>query len=167
MMKNTNLTTQASSGIVLFALLSAMVQADSVRHSELHPFELDGANASITASEALVQGMIEAELDAAEDQAIWEIDIVNEANQVITVEVDARSGQIISTRQDDNTELTAADVVQLAKAIDAVMAVEKGALVEADQEHEHGNVIWEVATKGESNRNSRIRIDPETGEILV
>ena len=166
-MKKSTLAAQGGTGIVFLALLSAIAQADSVRYSDVSTLELDMANAAIAASETIAGDIIEAELEMDDDKAIWEIDIVNDANQVITVEVDGQTGQILSTEADDDTELTYTDALSLAKAIEIVAAVEKGALVEAELEHEHGKLIWEVETLGNSNQETKFRINAETGEILI
>ena len=166
-MKKTTLAAQGGTGIVVFALLSVLVQVDSVRYSDISMLELDMANAAMAASEAIAGDIIEAELEMDDGRAIWEIDIVNDANQVITVEIDGQTGQILSTKTDDDTVLMHADTLSLEKAIDIVTSVEKGALVEAELEHENGNLIWEVETLGNSNQETKFRIHAETGEILI
>jgi len=166
-MKKTTLAAQGGTGIIVLALLSALAQANSVRYSDISMLELDMASAAIAASEAIVGDIIEAELEMDDAKALWEIDIVNDANQVITVEVDGQSGQILSTRFEGNTELTHADVLSLANAIDIVKAVEKGALVEAELEQDHGEMIWEIETLGDNNQEMKFRVHAETGEILI
>lgn len=166
-MKKSTLAAQGGTGIVVLALLSALAQAEPARYSEISSLELDMANAAIAASEAIAGDIIEAELEMDDGIAIWEIDIVNDTNQVITVEVDGQTGQVLSTKTDNDIELKHTDALSLAKAIDIVMAVEKGILIEAELEREHGEVIWEVETLGNSNQETKYRIHAETGEILI
>lgn len=166
-MKKATLAAQGGTGIVALALLTAMVQADTTQYGDINALEFDMANAAMVASEAIAGDIIEAELDVDDGQSIWEIDIVNDANQVITVEVDAQTGLVISTESDDDTAPEHVDALSLARAIEVVRAVENGALVEAELEHEHGELIWEVETLGNGNQETKFRINAETGEILI
>lgn len=166
-MKKTTLAAQASSGFVALALLTALVQADSIRHGDISDVELDMVEAAIAATEFMAGNIIEAELEMEDGNVIWEIDIVNNNNQVITVEVDGQTGQILSTDIDDDNKLQHVDAIRLAKAIDIVKAVEEGALVEAELDSDHGSLIWEVETLGNNNQESKFRINAETGEILI
>lgn len=165
-MKKSSLAAQGGAGIVALALISALAQADSVRYGDLDSVELTMADAALAAKSAIVGNIIEAELELEESQTIWEIEIVNEANQVIKVEVDGQTGLILSTQSDDDDAPDNIDALSLAKAIDIVKAVESGALIEAELEHEGGDMIWEIDTLGDDNQESTYRINAQTGEIL-
>lgn len=166
-MKKSTLAAQGGTGIVVLALLSALAQADSVQYSDISTLELQMADAVVAASGAIAGDVIEAEFEMNDAKAIWEIDIVNEANEVVTIEIDGQTGQILSTDTDDDSAPSYPGALSLAKAIELVLAVEKGALVEAELEHENGKLIWEVETLGNSSQESKFRIDAETGEILT
>lgn len=165
-MKKSSLVTQGGAGIVALVFISAISHADSVRYSDLSPLELTMADAAIAAKSAIVGNIIEAELEWEDTQAIWEIEIVNEANQVISVEVDGLTGQILSTESDDDKAPDSVDALSLAKAIDIITAIEGGALIEAELEQDGGDLIWEVETLGDDNHESAYRIHAQTGEIL-
>jgi len=120
------------------------------------------------AASAVITGtVIEAELELEDDGVVWEIEIVNAADQVVTVEVDGETGQILSTDTDDDTDLSYVDALSLARAIEVVKAVETGALIEAELEHEDGTLIWEIESLDQSDRESKFRVHAETGEILI
>ncbi len=166
-MKKTTLAAQTSAGIAVLALLSAMVQADSKRFSDISQIDFDMENAAIAATMATTGEIIEIELEMDEAKAVWEVDIVNETNQVVTVEIDGQTGKVLSTNTDDDEVTPLANAVNLSQAVNIVKAIEQGLIVEAELENEDGLLMWELETIGTSNEETKIRINAETGEVLI
>ena len=167
-MKKTTLAAQTGAGIAVLALVTALAQADSVSYNEAKQLEVDIENAAIAASEAMTGEIIEIELEMDNAKAVWEVDIVNAANQVVTVEIDGQTGEILSTSTDDDDEAIAlVNAVDLSQAINIVKAVEQGAIVEAELETEDGLLIWEVESIGASDQETKFRVDAQTGEVLI
>jgi len=166
-MKKATLAALGCSATTALALVAAMAQADSVSQKDISALEFDMASAAMAASAVITGTVIEAELELEDDGVVWEIEIVNAADQVVTVEVDGETGQILSTDTDDDTDLSHVDALSLARAIEVVKAVETGALIEAELEHEDGTLIWEIESLDQSDRESKFRVHAETGEILI
>lgn len=166
-MKKTTLAAQGTAGIAALALLVTFVQADSVRYSELSEINIDIENAALAAVQSSAGEVIEIELELDDKQLVWEVDIVNEANEVVTVEVDGKTGAVISTELDDDTPISLANAVSLAQAIEIVKAVEQGAIVEAELESDDGELIWEVESINADNQETKFRVNAQTGEILI
>lgn len=166
-MKKSTIAAQSSAGIAALALLTTLTHADSLRYSELSSVELDMQNAAMVASEATAGDIIEIELETDDAKAVWEIDIVNDSNQLITVEIDGQTGEVLSTSVDDDTAMPLVSAVSLSQAIDVVKAVEQGAIIEAELEHDDGVLIWEVESIDSNNQESTFRVNAETGEILI
>ena len=162
-------TTQAAiggTGIIALALLAAAAQAKSVGYSEVTGLNIGMQAAAVAAQQGVTGEVIEVELELGNDQSIWEIDIVSEANQVMTVKVDGHTGQILETETDDDAAPSFDNAVSLNKAIDVIKAIEAGALIEAELENEHGELVWEIETVNEDNTESEFRVHALTGEIL-
>ena len=166
-MKKTTLAAHTGAGIAVLALLSAMAQADSMRYSEIAQIEFDMENAALAASKVMAGEIIEIELEMDDAKAVWEVDIVNEANQLVTVEIDGQTGEVLSTNTDDDAAMPLANAVNLSQAVNIVKAVEQGVIVEAELENDDGLLIWEVETIGAGNEETEFRIDAETGEVLI
>lgn len=162
-------TTQAAiggTGIIALALLTAAAQAESVRYTDVTGLNVGMQAATAAAQQGITGEIIEAELELENDQSVWEIDIINEANQVMTVNVDGHTGQILKTESDDDAAPNLDNVVSLNKAIDIIKAIETGALIEAELENEHGELVWEIETVNEDDTESEFRVHALTGEIL-
>jgi len=101
-MKKSTIAAQGGAGIAVLALLTTLAQADSARYSELNNIEIDMHHAANAAIEASAGEVIEIELEMDDSSAVWEIDIVNEANQLVTVEIDGQTGQVLSTKWDSD-----------------------------------------------------------------
>lgn len=164
-MKKSTLAAQGTASIAALALLTTLAQADSVRFSDIDSLALDMTDAARLASEANAGKIIEIEME--ESNTVWEVDIVNEANLVTTLKIDGQTGEILSTRSDDDTEIWFTTALDLAQAIDIVKAVEQGALIEAELEYDDGALVWEIESISDADQESKFRIDAHTGEILV
>lgn len=169
-MKKTTLAATGGMGLVAMALLAAPTHGDS-RHGEQLLPEVDMAAAAIIAGQSIAAEVVEIELESHDNKSIWEIDMVDQENRAITVEVDGISGEILSHRIEDSYEqgdaLDLLDSITLAKAIEVVAAVEKGALIEAELEHEAGELIWELELLDDTNDEKHVRINAATGELLL
>ena len=167
-MKKTTLAAQTGAGIAVLALLTAMAQADSIKYSDINEIGFDMENAAMAASEAMTGEIIEIELEMDNNKAIWEVEIVNETNQVVTVEIDGQTGEILSTNtDDDDAEMSLSNAVNLSQAINIVKAVEQGVIVEAELESEDGLLIWEVESISANDQETKFRVNAETGEVLI
>lgn len=166
-MKKSTLAAQSGASIAVIALLTSLAQADSARYNEINSVEFDMENAATAAIEASTGEVIEIELEMDDATPVWEVDIVNEANQLVTVEIDGQTGKVLSTSWDDDAVEPLINAVSLSQAINIVKAVEQGAIVEAELENEDGNLIWEIESIGTSNHQTKFRVDAETGEIII
>lgn len=166
-MKKSTLAVQGVSGALLLTLISAFSQADSISYEKVNTLKVNMADAAQMASQAMPGSIVEAELEVDDDKVIWEIELVDDSEQILKVEIDANTGLILSTELDDEHELQHADVISLANAIDIIMAVESGALIEAELENENNDLIWEIETLGNNEQENKYRIRAETGEILI
>ena len=168
-MKKSTLAAQGGVGIAVIALLTTLVQADSIQYNDLNNVDVDINNAAIAANTVTAGEIIEIELEMEDKTAIWEVDIIDENNQLVTVEIDGQTGTVLSTNldNDDDAKMLPAYAVSLAQAIDIVRSIEQGAIVEAELEHEDGNLIWEVESISTSDNETKFRVDAETGEILI
>lgn len=165
-MKNTAWVAHSTVGIAALALLTTLAQADAPRYSDINNLALDMANAVTEASKVDPGDIIDIELEMEDSKAVWELDIVTAANQVITVEIDGQTGEILSTKTDDDTDVSSIDALNLSQAIAIVKAVEQGAMVEAELENDDGALIWEIESIDAGNQPSKYRVDAQTGEIL-
>lgn len=166
MNKTTKRAAVAASGIVALTLLSAFTHADSVQYADTLSLNTTVDEAATVALNTVSGTLIEAELEMDEGRAIWEIDIVNDANQVVSVEIDGHTGQLLGTESSDHSVPVLGDVVSLSQAIDMVRSVDNGALVEIELEDDDDQWIWEVETIDEANQEREFRIDGLTGEII-
>ncbi len=165
-MKKTTLAAQGGAGVVGLALLASLVQADSINYGDVAKLDIDMRSAVAAASGAVAGSVIEAELEMEDSTSIWEIEIVDESNRVMVVEVDGITGEVLSTRADDDDYEQHFAAINLTDAINIVRTIESGALVEAELELENGDLVWEVESLSQNNDEARVRIHSETGEIL-
>jgi len=166
-MKKSTLALQGVSGALLLTLISAYSHSNSITYDKANTLKFNMADAAQTASLAIPGSIVEAELEVDDDKVIWEIELIDDNQQIFKVEIDANSGLILSTKLDDDHELQNADVISLASAIDIIMAVENGALIEAELEKQNNDLIWEIETLGSNEQENEYRIHAETGELLI
>ncbi len=167
MMNKSALAAQGAVSIALMGVLVSLSQADSVRYSDIEQLELDMETATVVASDAISGRVIEAELEKDDDKTIWEVDILSNSKQLVTVEIDGQSGQLLSMKTDNQDEPALVDTLSLSKAIEIVKAVEQGTIVEMELEIEGGNLVWEVESLSADNKETKFRVDAHTGEILL
>jgi len=166
MNKKTRQATVAISGVVALTLLSAFAHAHSDGNPDTHKLNTNIEQAATAALSSVNGTIIEAELELDDNYAVWEIEIVDESNKVVNVEVDGYTGQILSTESSDDVAPNISKVVSLNQAIDIVRAVDNGALIEMELEHNDDQLIWEIETIGDDSEESDYRINAVTGEFL-
>ena len=155
-----------ATGITAFMLFGAFSHADSPQYAETVGLNTQ-LNEAVSLALTQVDGaLIEAELELEDDQSIWEIEIVDEANQIFSVEVDALSGEIVHTESSDDIAPSLSNVISMEQAIELVKALDNGTLIEVELEEEDDQLVWEIETLSEDNQESEVRIDGMTGEIL-
>ncbi len=168
-MKKTTVAAQTGAGIAALALLAAFAQADSISYSDINNVEINIENAAMAASAVTPGEIVEIELEMDNKEAIWEVEIVNAANQVVTVEINGQTGEILSTSadDDDDAEMPLTYAVNLSQAVDIIRAVEQGAIIEAELENDDGLLIWEVESISDNDKETTFRINAQTGEVLI
>jgi len=166
MNKKTKSVTVAASGIIALVLLSALSHADSRQYSDTLNINTS-INEAASLALATVNGtLIEAELELDEGQAIWEFEIVDEANQVVCVEVDGATGEIVHTGHSDDVAPSLSNVISLEQAIELVNDIDNGALIEMELEEQADKLVWEVETLNQDNQELEYKIDAVSGEII-
>lgn len=166
MKKRTTQAAVAGTGIVALTLMCAFAQADSISYAkaqELNTSIEEAANAALTSVSGTI---IEAELEFDDNLAVWEFDIVDEANQVMSVEIDGKTGSVLSVESTDDVAPDVTDALSWQQAIEMVRAVENGALIEMELENDDDQLVWEIETVGQNNDESELRVHGITGEIL-
>lgn len=156
----------AASGIVVLTLLSAFTHAESVSYSQAQSVNTAIEEAAQVALNTVPGTLIEAELEMDDGRAVWEIDIVDAANQVVSVEVDGQTGQVLGTKSCDHSAPVTGEVFSMAQAIDMVRAVDSGVLVEVELENDDDQLIWEIETISEDRHERAFRIDGISGELI-
>jgi len=166
MNKKTKSMTVVVTSIAALTLLSAFSHADSRQYTDTLAINTDIDEATSVVRTSVGGTLIEAELELENDRAIWEIEVVDEANQVISVEVDGATGEIIDTQRSDEVAPSLSNVITMEQAIELVQAVENGALVEVELEEEDGSLIWEIEMLDKHNQESEFRVDGVSGELI-
>ncbi|MBX2835479.1 MAG: PepSY domain-containing protein [Gammaproteobacteria bacterium] len=169
---NKTVATQSALGIAAVTLLVTLAQADSKsdRLRAIDALELDLTEAAALATESNPGNIIEAEFEVEDDRGIWEIEIVNAANQTVSVEVDGLTGEILASEiedDDDERPLNLTDTINLETAINVVKAIESGAVIEAELEDEHGELVWEVEALNANQEKIKVHVNAYTGEVLI
>jgi len=166
MKNNTTRAITAVSCMGGLALLAAIVEADTVRYGDVYGLETNMEQAAIIALGTAAGDIIEAELERDDGKSVWEIEIVGESSQIIEVEIDSQTGEVLHTETDEDENFGGVYSVNLAKAIDIVRSVENGALIEAELEHESGELVWEIEAINSLDEELEYRVNATTGEIL-
>ena len=148
--------------LVLFGVLS---HAGSIKLDKVENLGTDLESAVATALAAHPGDVIEVELEIQRKRSIWEVEIVDETNQVFEIEIDGMTGEIVETEREDDSAPLMTDITGLSSVIEIVRTVENGALIEIELEDEDGVPYWEVTTIGENSKNTKYRIHGLTGEI--
>lgn len=163
---NKTITKRIAGGtsIAALLLLGTVTHAGSIKMDDVVSFGTDLESAVATALAEQPGDVIEVELEIEHKRSTWEIEIVDETNQVF--EIDGATGEIVETeREDDDSAPLMTDITGLNSVIEIVRTVENGALIEIELEDEDGVPYWEVTAISENSKNTRYRINGLTGEI--
>ena len=163
---NKKSTLAATGAISLVALISisAAVDAHSVRHADISKLELSMLDAANLARGEITGEIIEAELENEDGRLLWEFEFADQGNQVISIEMDANSGQILDTESDDEMSPDLSNVLNLQQVLDLLALPDNSVLTEAELENENGQLIWEIKSIDSQDRKSRVKIDALTGQ---
>ncbi len=163
---NKKRVTIAAMGIAAITLLSALSHAGSRQYTDTSALNTGLDEATTIALTSVGGALIEAELEFDDDRAIWEIEIVDEANQVVSVEIDGTTGEIVNTEHSDDDAPGLSSTISMEQAIELVRGAENGVIIEVELEEENDTVIWEIEVLDEQNKESEFRVDGITGELL-
>jgi len=164
---NKTITKRVAGGtsIAALALVAVVTNASSIKMDDVANLGTDLESAVATALAEQPGDVIEVELEIERRRPIWEIEIVDEANQVFEIEIDGVTGNIVGTEREDDTAPVMTDITDLNSVIEVVRTVEDGALIEIELENEDGETYWEVTAIDESSKKSKYRVNSVTGEI--
>ena len=98
--KKTLAATLATAGVIGAASF-AVADAGKSEYQQLADANIQFNDAIEIAMTAVPGKVFEAELDMEDKQAIWEVEILSAENQVVELEIDATSGEILSQEIDD------------------------------------------------------------------
>lgn len=166
MNKKIALTSIGAASVAALLAAAAVVKADAVRYDDINGLGTDMQSVTVAALAANPGEIVEVEFEIEDNQSIWEIELVDESKQIISMEIDGITGEILQTEIDDDAAPNMADVIALQQAIDTVLALETGALIEAEFEVDDGIPVWEIETLNADNKKFEYRVDGVTGDIL-
>ncbi|NEB37097.1 PepSY domain-containing protein [Streptomyces sp. SID14515] len=124
----------------------------------------------------------EAELDRDDDdhggRAVWELDVRGSDRNWHDVTVDAATGKVLKTRDDDNDDrdrhAPRSSAVTLNQAADAALKTAPGAVTSIDLDDDdddnggRGDVLrWDVDITGKDGKQHELRVDAKTGKVTV
>ncbi|MYT35308.1 peptidase M4 [Streptomyces sp. SID8356] len=150
-----------------------------------------GTTTTITLDQAVaaalksVPGTVtEAELDDDDDdhggRTVWELDVHGSDKKWHDVTVDATTGKVLKTRQDDDNDdrdrhAPRSAPVTLNAAADAALKTAPGRITSIDLDDDdddddgrRGNVLrWDVDITGKDGRHHELKVDAKTGKVTV
>ncbi|MDX5573218.1 PepSY domain-containing protein [Streptomyces sp. ID01-9D] len=126
----------------------------------------------------------EAELDDDDDdhdgRAVWELDVRGSDSTWHDVTVDATTGKVLKTRDDDNDDrdrhAPRSAAVTLNQAAAAALKTAPGTITSIDLDDDdddddnggRGDVLrWDVDITGKDGRQHELRVDAKTGKVTV
>jgi uncharacterized membrane protein YkoI len=159
------LTTGAS--LLTLAIATAIASQKVEDYGSLAAASVDLANAASIVYQQSEGTIVEAELEMEDGSLVWEVEMVDAANNLIKFDVDGSSGEILSTRiDDDGFENNVADAITLNAALELISPIEQGVLIEAELEHEDDGVVWEFELVNADNKEVEIVVDALSGAIV-
>ncbi|MFH9610043.1 PepSY domain-containing protein [Streptomyces sp. NPDC017448] len=121
-----------------------------------------------------------AELDEDDDRdgrAVWELDVRGSDDKWHDVTVDAASGKVLNTRDDDNDDrdrhAPRSSAVTLDRAAAAALKTAPGTITsidlddDGDDDRRGGVLRWDVDVEGEDGKQHELRVDAKTGKVTV
>ncbi|MFG3425209.1 PepSY domain-containing protein [Streptomyces californicus] len=124
----------------------------------------------------------EAELDADDDdhdgRAVWELDVRGSDKKWHDVTVDATTGKVLKTRQDDDNDdrdrhAPRSSAVTLDEAAAAALKSAPGTVTsidldDDDDDDRRGNVLrWDVDVAGKDGKHHELKVDAKTAKVTV
>ncbi|MDW4912963.1 PepSY domain-containing protein [Streptomyces californicus] len=123
----------------------------------------------------------EAELDADDDhdgRAVWELDVRGSDKKWHDVTVDATTGKVLKTRQDDDSDdrdrhAPRSSAVTLDEAAAAALKSAPGTVTsidldDDDDDDRRGNVLrWDVDVAGRDGKHHELKVDAKTAKVTV
>ncbi|MFE7519355.1 PepSY domain-containing protein [Streptomyces halstedii] len=131
---------------------------------------------AVAAALKAVPGTVtEVELDDDDHGArlVWELDVYGRDAVRHDVTVDAGTGKVLSTRDDDDNDdhdrhAARSAAVSLDSAVAAALKAEPGTVTSAElDDDDHGHLYWEIDVTGEDGRYHELRVDAETAAVSV
>ncbi|MEU3717262.1 PepSY domain-containing protein [Streptomyces californicus] len=122
----------------------------------------------------------EAELDADDHdgRAVWELDVRGSDKKWHDVTVDATTGKVLKTRQDDDSDdrdrhAPRSSAVTLDEAAAAALKSAPGTVTsidldDDDDDDRRGNVLrWDVDVAGRDGKHHELKVDAKTAKVTV
>ncbi len=125
----------------------------------------------------------EAELDDDDDdhdgRTVWELDVHGSDRKWHDITVDATTGKVLKTREDDDNDdrdrhAPRSAPVTLNAAADAALKTAPGRITSIDLDDDddddgrRGNVLrWDVDITGKDGKNHELKVDAKTGKVTV
>lgn len=109
------------------------------------------------------------ELDDADDDGQWEVDVlVGDRNHEITVAAD---GQTVLSREEDDADTEDRNRVQQAQitieqAIEAALAEVPGNLDDVELDDDNGRAVWEVTVDTSDMQDVEVYVDIVSGDVV-
>ncbi|MFB7432077.1 PepSY domain-containing protein [Streptomyces microflavus] len=126
----------------------------------------------------------EAGLDDDDDdhdgRTVWELDVYGSDKTWHDVTVDATTGKVLKTREDDDNDdrdrnAPRSSAVSLKQAADAALKTAPGSITsidldddDDDDDDRRGNVLrWDVDIAGKDGKHHKLHVDAKTGKVTV
>jgi uncharacterized membrane protein YkoI len=162
----TRLTILASAGITSLILITAAANAKSERCDEMLSL---GSEMQTALSAALLNvpgSVVDIELEREDGQYLWEIEIVDETDRLISVELDGETVELLATEMEDDVVPDLAETLSINEAIGLISTANNGVLTEAELETEDGRAVWEFTAINENKQKTHYHIDAVSGEFI-
>ncbi len=174
------LTRIAAAGAALMMISGSVVAQTAVQPgtAPAAPGTVGLSQAVETAEQATQGRVFEADLEARDGQPVYELELIDGAEDVHEVVVDAGTGEVLSRDEqtiegvwqrwlngDEMATVTGADR-SLAEIVAAVEVETGGTVREASIDSEGDRVVYEMELDGASGGELEVEVDPSTGEIL-
>lgn len=156
----------AGTSLVALSLVGALAQADSMHYAKVMELNTDIEAAAVAALSTVPGTIIEAELELDDKLSVWEFEIVTDANQIVEVVVDGYTGNVLQQETSDDVAPDVSNAVSLQQTLEMVNALENGVLIEMELEADDDSLVWELEMVSEDNKETEIKVDATTGELL-
>lgn len=133
------------------------------------PNERNATALRAIATAAQAAGGTAYELDDADDDGQWEIDVmVGDRNHEVTVAAD---GQTVVSREEDDADTEDRNRLQQAQttieqAIEAALMEVPGNLDDVELDDDNGRTVWEVTVDEQNMQDVEVYVDVVTGDVV-